>query len=227
LKTKAGHPVAKNRKVEIPDFCYIWLMLRFLKKMIVALLAAVLLAWGLHTVSQGDTRYFLQEQLSFGAWSQYDSIITAAAKENGIDFHLVKAVIWQESRFGADKIGGVGERGLIQVTEPAAIDWARANAVENFQPETLFDPTTNIRVGSWYLKRALDYYRDKDRPLPFALSEYNAGRGRVKRWTQTPDAESPPVSAEEMREKSFKSTRAYVRAIENRYAYYKKRAGEK
>jgi len=227
LKTKAGYPVAKNPKAAIPGFCYIWIMLRFLKKMIVALLAAVLLAWGLHTVSQGDTRYFLQEQLSFGAWSQYDSIITATAKEIGIDFHLVKAVIWQESRFGADKIGGVGERGLMQVTEPAAIDWARANAVENFQPETLFDPATNIRVGSWYLKRALDYYRDKDRPLPFALSEYNAGRGRVKRWTQTPDAESPPVSAEEMREKSFKSTRAYVRAIENRYAYYKKRAGEK
>lgn len=200
-------------------------MFRFLKILLLTLLASALVAGILHAVSRGDTRYFLQEQLSLGAWSQYDPIIAKTAKELEIDFHLVKAVIWQESRFGADKVGGAGERGLMQVTEAAAIDWTRANGVENFQPETLFDPEVNIRVGSWYLKRALNYYQDKDDPLPFALSEYNAGRGRVRRWTQTPEADSTPVSADEMREKSFTSTRAYVRSIEKRYAYYKKRAG--
>ncbi len=46
----------------------------------------------------------------------------------------------------------------------------------------LFDPKVNIEVGTWYLRRALDHWSEKDDPVPFALAEYNAGRGRVHRW---------------------------------------------
>ena len=198
----------------------------FFKTFSLALLILGALAGGLFVVSHGDPVYFVQEKLNAGAWSQHDPIIEKVAKANGVDFYLIKAVIWQESRFGADKIGGAGERGLMQVTEPAAADWAKANDVVDFQPEKLLDPETNISVGTWYLKRALDHYRGKDQPLSFALTEYNAGRTRVKRWIGKPDAGEPPMSAEKMKEKSFNSTRGYVESIERRYEYYKKAAAK-
>ncbi len=180
------------------------------------------LGGGLHMVSHGDPVYFLREKLSLGGYSQYDPVISRVSAKSGVDFDLLKAVIWQESRFGAHKIGTSGERGLMQVTEAAAADWAKANDVVNFEPEKLFEPETNISVGAWYLKRALDHYRKKDRPLSFALTEYNAGRTRVKRWIGKPEAGESPMSAEEMKQKSFDSTRDYVESIERRYEYYKK-----
>lgn len=196
----------------------------FFKKISLALLAMGLLAGVLHVVSHGDPVYYVKEKLSFGAWSRYDPIIARIAQKTGVEFFLIKAVIWQESRFGADKMGSAGERGLMQVTEAAAADWAKANNVEKFSPEKLLDPATNIAVGTWYLKRALDHYRQKDHPLSFALMEYNAGRTRVKRWIGQPEAGESPMSAQEMKQKSFESTRDYVESIEQRYEYYRQTA---
>ncbi len=194
----------------------------FFKKFAASCIVIAAFAGGLHLVSHGDPVYFVKEKLSLGGYSQYDAVISRVSEKSGVEFDLLKAVIWQESRFGAHKIGTSGERGLMQVTEAAAADWAKANDVANFEPEKLFEPETNLSVGAWYLKRALDHYRNKDRPLSFALTEYNAGRTRVKRWIGKPEAGESPMSAEKMKQKSFDSTRDYVESIERRYEYYKK-----
>jgi soluble lytic murein transglycosylase len=194
----------------------------FFKKISLALLVLGLLYGGLWVLSKGDPVYFVQEKLSVGDWGKYDATMARVAQDTGVDFYLIKAVIWQESRFGANKIGTAGERGLMQVTEAAAEDWAKATNAVDFSAEKLLDPETNITVGAWYLKRALDHYKKKDRPLSFALTEYNAGRTRVKRWIGQSEAGASPMSAEQMKEKSFESTREYVESIERRYEYYKK-----
>lgn len=193
----------------------------FFKKTGWSLIVIAAICGALYVVSHGDPVYFVKEKLSGGDYSRFDPIIAKVAAKSEVDFDLLKAVIWQESRFGSSKIGTAGERGLMQVTEAAAADWAKANNVANFEPEKLFDPETNISVGAWYLKRALDHYQKKDRPLSFALTEYNAGRTRVKRWIGKPEAGESPMSAEEMKQKSFDSTRDYVESIEHRYDYYK------
>lgn len=107
---------------------------------------------------------------------------------------LVKAVIWRETRFQPQMQGNHGERGLMQITEVAAADWVKAEKVETFVPTDLFDPKTNIEIGTWYLGRAMKHWAHKDDPIPFALSEYNAGRTRVKRWEKVPETfpNSPP-----------------------------------
>ncbi len=199
----------------------------FFKKIAFLMLLMLLMAalgWAAFALSHGDPVYFLQEKMSFGAWSRYDDLIGKAAEQSGVDPLLIKAIVWQESRFGADKIGGAGERGLMQITEGAAADWAKANNAPDLSPERLFDPETNLTVGVWYLKRALDHYQKKDHPLAFALTEYNAGRARVKRWIGLPEVGATPMGAQEMKEKSFDSTRDYVESIEHRYEYYKKEA---
>jgi soluble lytic murein transglycosylase len=166
-----------------------------------------------------DPAYRLASWLSFGRNETYDEMIAVAAARHGVDPLLVKAVIWQESRFHADKLGGHGERGLMQVTEPAAADWVRATGVETFVPADLLDPKTNIEVGTWYLGRALRHWSGQEDPLPFALGEYNAGRSRVKRWSG-----GELMTAEALdRAMDIPSTRSYINAVRGRYEYYQSR----
>lgn len=170
-------------------------------------------------LSDHDPAYRLAAWASFGRHGSYDETIASVAARHGVDPLLVKAVIWQESRFHADKLGSHGERGLMQVTEPAAADWVEANGVETFVPEDLLAPKTNIEVGAWYLGRALRHWSDQEDPLPFALGEYNAGRSRVKRWSG-----GERMSAEALdKAMDIPSTRAYVAAVRARYDYYRNR----
>lgn len=183
--------------------------------------AAVLLAagTGIFLLIEKDPAYRLSELAGFGRYGEYDETIAVVAARNDVDPLLVKAVIWQESRFHPEKLGGHGERGLMQVTEPAAQDWVKAEGIETFVPEDLLDPKTNIEVGTWYLGRALKHWSSQSDPLPFALGEYNAGRSRVQRWSR-----GEQISAEDLRAAmDIPSTRAYVAAVRARYEYYRDR----
>ena len=180
---------------------------------------AFALAAGVLLLTEKDPAYRLGELAGFGRYDSQDALIAAAAARHGVDPLLVKAVIWQESRFQPEKLGAHGERGLMQVTEPAAQDWLQALGVETFVPEDLLDPKTNIEVGTWYLAQALKHWSGQEDPLPFALGEYNAGRSRVKRWSG-----GASISADELSEAmDIASTRAYVAAVRDRYEYYKER----
>jgi len=164
--------------------------------------------------------YAVQEFFLGSRFSKYDALIAQAADRNGVSPSLVKAVVWRESRFQPEKSGAHGERGLMQVTEPAATDWVRAENIQVFVPTDLFDPKTNIDVGTWYLARALRHWSEKDDPVPFALAEYNAGRTRVKRWERDSSEVGDPT-AEGLREAmDFPTTRHYISTILERYRAY-------
>ncbi len=78
---------------------------------------------------------------------------------------LVKAVVQAGEPVRSAKLGGAGERGLMQVSEIAARDWAQEHRIENFRVEELFDPKTNPQAGTWYLRRAMLHWqgvRDPD-----------------------------------------------------------------
>ena len=102
---------------------------------------------------------------------KFEPQINAAAKRYGVDPLLVKAVIWQETRFHPDRRGRAGEIGLMQLQEAAALDWAGAEHVQNFSHEQCFDPGTNVLAGTFYLGKLLKRYAHTDNPIPFALAE--------------------------------------------------------
>lgn len=186
-----------------------------------AIMFAVLMAVGLFALLADDAGYQASEWASLGRFRSYDAMIAKVAGRRGIDPLLVKAVVWQESRFHPDKLGAHGERGLMQVTEPAAQDWVEAEGIGTFAPEDLLDAKTNLEAGTWYLARALKHWSAQEDPLPFALGEYNAGRSRVRRWSG-----GAMISAEELdTAMDIPSTRAYVAAVRKRYEYYKRHEG--
>lgn len=143
----------------------------------------------------------------------YDADIAAAAQEYGVEERLIRAVIWRESHFKRRRVGPRGEIGLMQVMPQAAFEWAKAAQQPVPGKRDLFQPAINIRAGTWYLSRALQYWSAKPNPLPYALAEYNAGRSNASRWAAN-DRNDPKIFQNAI---TYPTTRAYVRDILSRY----------
>src|SRR5881392_2641981 len=197
-------------------------VIRFVFQLILCVLLALAAGFGYLAVRSGDPIYTFYEWMSPARFQRYDELIRSVAIAHHLDPMLVKAVVWRESRFDPKKYGGAGERGLMQVSEKAANEWARENKIDNFRVEQLFDPKTNIDAGTWYLRRAFEHWETQSDPLPFALAEYNAGASRAQRWSGGDGvAVVPPQTF--LRNIDFPGTRKYVDSIIERYEFYQRR----
>ena len=112
--------------------------------------------------------------------SRYDKLIVTAGRRNGVYPPLLKAVIWKESRFDASARGSKGEIGLMQVMPQSAVkDWETTFHRHVPSDGALMDPELNIEIGSWFLGRALNRWKDYNEAETLALCEYNAGIQRA------------------------------------------------
>jgi len=158
-------------------------------------------------------RFYLQ-------WKEnsFDKEILTAAAYYNVDPALIKAVIWRESKFNPNAIGRKGEIGLMQIMPATAKDWASAEKINLFVFADLFNPQKNIMCGSWYIKKLLRRYQSTDDPLPYALADYNAGRGNVLKWAKNGAATN---SLQFINQIEFVSTKQYAISTIERYKYYR------
>jgi soluble lytic murein transglycosylase len=150
--------------------------------------------------------------------SIYDPLIASVARNDGVDPFLVRALIWRESRFDPLTHGLADEHGLMQVRPDVGQMWAKANKVEDYKDDDLYDPETNIRVGTWYLNRSLKRWSQTDDPVTFALAEYNAGHSNALKWV---DPLAPLNHAAFLDRITFPGTRKYVEVIEEKRDQYR------
>jgi soluble lytic murein transglycosylase len=149
--------------------------------------------------------------------SSQDKTILAASRKYGVDAALVKAVVWRESRFNPRARGTKDELGLMQIMENTGREWAGEQRVPVFSEEVLLEPAQNIDCGTWYLGKLLRRYTKADDPVPYALADYNAGRGNVLKWIKDDAATNSAAFVAQIR---FPSTRDYVRNVMERREKY-------
>ena len=111
-----------------------------------------------------------------------------AAKAEGLDVHLLRAVAWTESRGRQNAISPKGALGVMQLMPGTAAELG-------IDP---LDPEANLHGGARYLARQLTHFQS----VPLALAAYNAGPGAVLRWGGIPP---------------YAETQAYVTQIMARY----------
>src|SRR3989454_8100326 len=70
---------------------------------------------------------------------RYHQLIETVAAQYGVDKFLIKAVIRRESQFDPFVYGRAGEIGLMQVTEGAGREWARATGRKDFGRDLLWN----------------------------------------------------------------------------------------
>jgi hypothetical protein len=131
-----------------------------------------------------------------------------------LDPYFVAALIRQESGFNPSAHSRVGAVGLMQLMP------ATARALENVSRQALWNPNTNIRLGTRYIHRLVNHY-DLDAEL--ALAAYNAGKNIVDLWRKR------YVDYDRMAFLDlipYKETRDYVVLISRNYFWYHKLYGD-
>jgi soluble lytic murein transglycosylase len=98
--------------------------------------------------------------------------------------------------------------GLMQIMPVAYQDYCTATG-EQYNESKLYDPRTNIRVGTYWLARWYDYYGNWDT----ALAAYNAGPGNVNSWLEDARYSDGDGILFDM---PFEQTEKYVQKV-NRY----------
>jgi soluble lytic murein transglycosylase len=108
----------------------------------------------------------------------YQPNMLASAKNATIGPDWLYAIARQESAFASDARSPVGARGLMQLMPSTARKVAQSMGVP-YRSADLYQPKTNIALGSEYLRQLLE---DFDGNHILATAAYNAGPHRVKRW---------------------------------------------
>jgi soluble lytic murein transglycosylase-like protein len=103
--------------------------------------------------------------------------IVVEARRYALEPSLVLAVMHVESRFYNFAVSPVGAMGLMQVMPATGEQLAARLGIDWVGPQTLFEPTVNVRIGIAYLRELSDRYGSIDT----ALAAYNWGPGRIDR----------------------------------------------
>ena len=136
----------------------------------------------------------------------HDALIRREAAKHALDPAWVAAEIRAESVFNPDARSPANARGLMQVLPETAASVARRLGLPWGGAESLFDPATNIAIGTAYLRQMKDKY-----VLPYvAIAAYNAGPTPTARW----QSQRPGMDADFWIETvSYKETREYIARV--------------
>ena len=135
----------------------------------------------------------------------YWDLIQKYSAPNGLDPYLIAALMCQESTFVANIRSPAKAVGLMQLEPSTARMYAKRLGLP-YSSTLLTTPEWNIRVATAYLGDQLREFGSMYR----VLAAYNAGDGRVRRWT----LERPDLPQEEwIDDIPFLETQGYVRKI--------------
>ena len=133
--------------------------------------------------------------------------VRGEAKKTGLDPAWVAALIRAESAWIADARSHANARGLMQLLPSTARIEARKLGINWSGDDLLFQPLTNITLGTTHLASMLQ--RHGGRPY-LATAAYNAGPAPVSRWL----SQRPPVDVDLWIETiPYRETREYVARI--------------
>ena len=140
--------------------------------------------------------------------------IEAEAEAHGVDPFVAAALIRQESQFSARATSHVGARGLMQLMPATARTLAREEGFDDWDPELLYLPEVNVRLGTRYVGQQVAAY---DGALPAVFGAYNAGPHQVDAWRAFPEYGRDALFTERI---PFRETRDYVKILTLNRALY-------
>jgi soluble lytic murein transglycosylase len=137
----------------------------------------------------------------------HEADIRAQSKQNGLDPAWVAGQTRAESSFMPNARSGADARGLMQLVPATGAATAQRLGLPWLGGDSLYDPATNLRLGTAYMRQMLDRF-DK---LPYmAIAAYNAGPTPIGRWRADRSQLDPDFFIETI---PYKETRDYVARV--------------
>lgn len=158
-----------------------------------------------------------------GRWSHpliYNRDILTAQRDYGLSPALVLALIRTESAYQFDIMSASNARGLMQLLPATA--GKVANSLGQSLPGAvdLFNPSLNIKYGTWYLKALVSGFENES----LALAGYNGGPYNIKSMIEAKKGMPLDVFIDSL---PFEETANYVKRITvARYIYEKNYLGQ-
>ncbi|KGM54435.1 lytic murein transglycosylase [Lysobacter daejeonensis GH1-9] len=137
----------------------------------------------------------------------HDATIRREATRQKIDPAWVAAEIRAESVFNPTARSSANAMGLMQVIPATGAAVATRIGLPWTGPAMLYDPDTNIAIGTAYLRQLMDQYGGQ--PY-FTIAGYNAGPSPLARWQEQRPGMDPDFWIETI---SYKETREYVARV--------------
>lgn len=144
----------------------------------------------------------------------YKEFIVKYSREQNIDPLLVSAIINVESKFNKDAISIKDAKGLMQISPQTGLWGAQELGIEDYTEELLYEPKTNIQIGTWYIKKLMIEFNDD---LDLVLAAYNAGSGNVRKWL---GESSYSLDGKSLYKIPFNETGDYLVKVERNHRIY-------
>ena len=157
--------------------------------------------FGLGAVPDDNRHYSLRFPLHHA-----ESIRRYAAAQS-LDPAWVAAQTRSESSFMPRARSGADARGLMQLLPGTGALAAKRLGVPWTGGESLYDPDTNLQLGTAYLRQMLDRFDGK---AYLAIAAYNGGPAPVQRWLAARSSLDPDFFIESI---PWKETREYVSRV--------------
>ena len=151
----------------------------------------------------------------------FRSDLVRQASAANLDPHIVAGLVRQESEFNPKVISRANAYGLTQIVPSTGRQLARQAGIRPFRTNMLFQPATNLQLGTRYLRSLLDQWEGK---WEQTLAAYNAGASRVQEWITWGNYQEPAEFVETI---PFTQTRDYVQSVLRNAAAYRRIYGAK
>jgi len=170
-----------------------------------------------YAYSKGWAEHSVQATIAGKLWDNwlerfpiiYQDFFTSSLIGKAIPLSYSLAISRQESALDATVQSPVGARGLMQLMPGTATDSAKKIKNLSYRStEQLYDPKTNIQIGTYYLDYVYQLFGN-NRVL--ASAAYNAGPARVNRWLKESNGQLDVVAFIESI--PFTETRNYVKSV--------------
>lgn len=135
-------------------------------------------------------------------------MIRGSAVEFGVEPALIFAVCEVESHFNPRALSPTGAVGIMQIM-PSTGEWIASRlGVADYHEEDLYDPTVNVRFGTYYLSYLGNLFSEEWQ----IIAGYNAGEGAVRSWIEggLTEADVP-----------YMETSSYLRKVKRALSYYR------
>lgn len=145
--------------------------------------------------------------------------VERAQKAHGTEPALILSIMRTESRFRPHVRSPAGARGLMQLMPATARHIGKRAPGGRRHAARYRQPTSNVWLGTWYLKSLLKRYKDQ---LPAAIGAYNAGPIAMNEWLERYGGRPLDEFVERI---PYRETRQYTRRVLETFMVYRRLYG--
>ena len=140
--------------------------------------------------------------------------VQQASQQFGIDVEYIYSIMRQESAFNPKARSSADALGLLQVLPELGVTAHKNFKIPYQKMEDLYNPSTNIQVGTSYLKQLWKQY---DGQFILATAAYNANQKAIHQWLKTRYAGDSLTFIEDI---PYEETRNYVKLVMRNFIFY-------